>query len=97
MLCRKNSLLKNSGISKKSSSTPLLRDAWQEDSPETAPQDLTPGSDPLAETSGITEEYASMRVTEANLDNPSPSTEYGDLKLGKSHQGIHSKSLQNPT
>ena len=75
----------------------LPREAWKEYFLEPGPQDLPPGSDNQAATSGMTEEPAPMWVTESRSNTQIPSTVEVDLKLEQIHQVIHSNSAQNPT
>ena len=58
----------------------LPRDAWQEDSQEPIPQDLTPGSDTQAAPISMTENPMSSQGTEAISDTPTPYTGEGTLK-----------------
>ena len=76
---------------------PLPREAWQEDSLEPVPKDLTPGSDPQVAPSSMTEDHASAQVIEVISYTPSTSTGERAHHLGKIQQMSHLNSAQNTT
>ena len=60
------------------------------------PQELPPGYDSQAATSGITEHPESVQVIEFISDTQSHSNGEGYHQLVTIHQVSHSKSVQNP-
>ena len=60
-------------------------EAWQENSLDPGNQYITPGYDPNDAPVVMTEEPASMRVSEAISDTSIPSTGYGALQLTQRH------------
>ena len=60
------------------------KEAWEKDLLKPGSQDISPGSDYKAATSGIKEDPEPARVTDARSDTPSPSTREVTIQLRKS-------------
>ena len=72
---------------------PLPSEVCQEYSLEPSIQDMPPGSDTQAASSGITEEPEPVQVIEAISDTPIPTTVEVSHHIGNIHQVIYSNSL----